>query len=351
MKRLLAMFLAAALCVLSLAACSTAGDGAGSESEASASEASVSEASEASVSEASEASDGEMGESSTNETASSLTIGLSINANDQFRTDWTDAFVTMAEEKGHTVYSTNADNDASTQISDIESLIERSPDVIVYTAVDAASLQPSIENAKAQGIKVVGVDSCCGIEVDDASVMDSQGQNGVIQGEMLLKWLDEEEGRTAQIGYIVGMYSMEAAMPRMYEFQTIAEADDRCEWLVDQECEWSGATAVSITEDWIQKYPDMNVFACMSDEIAIGAIQALKAAGKDMDEVLVMGVDGSEAAMEYLRSGELDGSAARDMDKEVEIAIDAAERLCNGETFDDVIEPEAIYSLYSEDVT
>ena len=276
-------------------------------------------------------------------------IGVSMNSADQFRTSWLNEFRTLAEEKGHTVHSTNADGDASAQISDIESLVARKPDVIIVHALDAEGIGPAIEACDAAGIPVIAIDFP--VAADVASfITDRQGLNGVIQGEYLLKWLGEDPSRVANIGYIVGMYAMDAAMPRMTEFKAKIESDPRVTWLVDQEAGWSGGEAMNITEDWIQAYPNMNVFACMSDEMAIGAIQALTAAGKNMNDIVVMGVDGSDAAMEYLRNGELNCTAARDIKKEVAAALRAAENVANGKTINKEIFPEAIFPMTSADI-
>ncbi len=316
MKRLLAFMLAAVMSLAMLAGCSE-GEAEGAKKEPS-------------------ANDG-------------YTIGISMNSADQFRTSWLNEFTAQAEAKGHTVFSTNADNNPSTQISDIESLVARRPDVIVVTAIDSAGIAPAIEACNDAGIPVIAIDNP--VEEGITSfVGDLQGYNGTIQAKYLQSWLDQDDSRTANIGYIVGMYSMEAAMPRMNDFKAVTDEDERCTWLADKEANWSGAEAMAITEDWLQAYPEMNVFACMSDEIAIGAIQALTAAGKDMDDVIVMGVDGSDAAKEYLLSGELDCTAARDVVKEVASALDTAVKVANGQSVAAEVYPEAIFALTSADL-
>jgi ABC-type sugar transport system, periplasmic component len=278
-----------------------------------------------------------------------IVIGISMNSADQYRTSWLNEFKALAESSGYTVHSTNADNNASTQISDIEALVARKPDVIIVTALDSEGIVPAVEACNAAGIPVIAIDMPIATDVA-ATVTDKQGLNGVIQAEYLKAWLDADSTRVANIGYIVGMYSMEAAMPRMDDFKAITDTDSRCNWLIDKEAGWSGADAMSITEDWIQAYPEMNVFACMSDEMAIGCIQALIAAGKNMDDVVVMGVDGSDAAKDYLKSGELDCTAARDVKREVAAALETAERLVKGETVDKDIYPEAIFPMTVADV-
>ncbi len=278
-----------------------------------------------------------------------MTIAVSLNSSDQYRTLWLEKITELATQKGYTVNSTNADNDPSKQISDVEALMQGAPDVLMVTPIDSEGIVPAIEAANAANVPVIGIDNTAATEVT-TWLYDAQGLNGTIQADYLKAWLDEDPARVANVGYIVGMYSMEAAMPRMYDFQAAFEGDARFNWLAEADANWSADNAMRITEDWLQAHPDMNVFACMSDEIAIGCIQALKAAGKNMDEVIVMGVDGSAVAMEYLLSGDLDCTAARDVDKEVAFAIEIAEKIVAGEAVEAESHPMAIYPMSKEEV-
>lgn len=315
MKRILSLVLASLLCVTMLAGCGQSGSGAPSG-------------------------DG-------NKSGDNIKIAVSLNSADTYRTSWITAFKALADEKGYTVIETNADSDPSAQISDIETLIAQEPDVLVVHPYDSESVTSATDKAFAQNIPVVLIDQSVASDNFTAHLMDRQGLNGVIQAEYVQKWLAEDPSREMNIGYIVGLYSMEAAMPRRDEFYQTLGIESA---MAENEAGWSANNAMSITEDWLQAHPTMNIFACMSDEMAIGCIQALKAANKNMDDILVLGVDGSEAAMEYLKSGELDCTAARDVNKEVGAAMDTVEKIYRGETVDKEIEMNAIYPLTKDDV-
>lgn len=277
----------------------------------------------------------------------SYTFAVSLNNTDQYRTTWLEKFKALAEGQGHTVFETNANNDASKQVSDVEALIENNPDVIIIHPLNSEGIVPAIEACDSAGIPVVTIDQPSASDLITTHIMDSQGENGVIQAQYVQAWLDQDSSRKANIGYIVGDYSMEAAMPRRDDFFSTLGME---KGMAEADAGWSADTAMGITEDWLQAYPDMNVFACMSDEIAIGCIQALKAANVDMEEVLVLGVDGSDQAMEYLESGDLDATAARNVDIEVEFALESAEKIAAGETVEKEQAPHAIYALTKDDV-
>lgn len=274
-------------------------------------------------------------------------IGVAMNSADEYRSSWINAFTELAEQKGYTIYSTNADTDASKQISDVESLIAKEPDIIVMHAANADGSVPAVEAVEAAGIPCVLFDFPVNTDKYTTLITDQQYLNGVIQGEYVNKWLEEDPSRVANVGYIVGMYSMEAAMPRMDAFfETCKDAVK----LSEKEGGWSADAAMSITEDWLQAYPEMNVFACMNDDMAIGCIQALTAAGKNMDDVLVLGIDGTEVGKEYIKSGELDCTAARDLNLETQFTLDTCEKILNGETVEKDLEPKAITALTKDNL-
>lgn len=274
-------------------------------------------------------------------------IAVSLNDADEYRTSWLNNFTAIAEAKGYTVISTNAASDASKQISDVETLLIQQPDIIVIHAYSADGIVPALESVESAGIPCVLIDFPVNSDTYTTLIADGQALNGVIQGNYVNEWLKADETRVANVGYIVGMYSMEAAMDRMYAFY---ETIGITEALAEQEGGWSADSAMKIAEDWIQAYPEMNVFACMNDDMAIGVIQALTAAGRDMDEVLVLGVDGTDAGKAYLRTGELDCTAARDVTIETACALETCEKILAGETVEKAIEPMAITAMTGENV-
>lgn len=256
-----------------------------------------------------------------------VTIAVSLNDADEYRTQWLDTFTELCDEKGYHVISANAGSDASKQISDVESLLLQQPDIVVMHAYSAEGAGPALDAIEAAGLPCVLFD------------FDVTADNYTTQV------VDEDESRELNLGYIVGSYSMEGAMPRrdgLYEALGVEEP------MAEAEGNWNANDSMSITEDWLQAYPDMNVFACMSDEMATGVIQALNAAGKNMDDVLVLGIDGAAVAMEYLESGDLDATAARDVNIETGFTLETCEKILSGETVEKRLQPMGISLLTKE---
>lgn len=272
-----------------------------------------------------------------------VTIAVSLNDADEYRTQWLDTFTELCDEKGYHVIAANAGSDASKQISDVESLLLQQPDIVVMHAYSAEGAGPALDAIEAAGLPCVLFDFDVTADNYTTQVVDEQATYGKMQAEYIQQWLDEDESRELNLGYIVGSYSMEGAMPRrdgLYEALGVEEPM--------AEGNWNANDSMSITEDWLQAYPDMNVFACMSDEMATGVIQALNAAGKNMDDVLVLGIDGAAVAMEYLESGDLDATAARDVNIETGFTLETCEKILSGETVEKRLQPMGISLLTKE---
>lgn len=282
--------------------------------------------------------------------SASLTIGVSLNSADEFRSSWMAEFSRRAEEKGYRVIGTNADGVSSQQISDLENLMLQDLQVLVIHPLSTGAISPLLEKAKEKGIFVVIVDF--GMEkkyenLYDVFVADDQQEVAKIQADYVENWLAQTEGRAAYIGCIAGSETGSSKSSRQQRFyremgdiQPVAEAAGY----------WKAENAVTITEGWMQAHPEINVYVCMNDDMAIGVIQALLAAGKDMEDVLVIGVDGLSASIPYLKSGELDCTAGRDIAKEVNATFEVCEGLVAGKTYPKHIYPEAIYALTKENV-
>lgn len=295
----------------------------------------------------------EEGESSTEQAdeepgSAALKIGYSqANGGDEFRSAWLESFSQKADEKGYTLVTTDASDDISKQISDVENLILQDCDVILVNGLDAEAIIPALEAVKEAGIKCVMVDTDVqNEELYDCSIMEDSMVTGRAQGEYIKNWL-EEKNVEPNMGYVVGMYSMTFTLGRrdgVYEVLGIDKAT------VENEGMWKANNAMTLAEDWIQAYPDLNVIACMNDDMAIGVIQALTAAGKDMEEILIVGIDGLSAGANYIKEGTLDATIARDLDKETSLYIDACEKLAAGETVEKHIEPDSSFVMDASNV-
>lgn len=240
------------------------------------------------------------------------TVAISMNALDEYQTEWLGYLTTFLEEKGCEVVTTNAEGKVDKQISDVEALIQKKPDVIVMRAVDSEGAIPAFEAITAAGIPVV--DAELDVKYDGAvHLVSPQLVMGQLQGEWLNNYLAENPDFKATVGYIWGYQGMSATTDRYNGFvdtMTGGPNADRFEIKVEKVCNWSATETMAAVEDWMQAFPEINLIVAQSDEMAIAAVNVIMAANRK-DEVKVIGIDGSPNAQESIRNGELTGSSFR----------------------------------------
>ncbi len=255
-----------------------------------------------------------------------------------------EAIVEMAEELGWKTQITNADQDPSKLISDVESLCQMKPDVIVCRGISDNSMPQIVDICKAADVPLILQSLTAEGREDDflTFATDPNEAAGEMIGGYLQEWIEANPDIEANVGYVVGDYSLETALPRWTSCEEVAVGANT---LVDAEGNWVASDAMNVTEDWIQKYPQMNVIVSCSDEMTVGVIQALQAAGKRPDDYLILSYDALEVMHPYIEEGWCDASAGLDLQKQAEVIIELCQKVQNGE--EDTIEKYTPFnSLY-----
>lgn len=277
-----------------------------------------------------------------------IKIGVSLNNTIDFVT----TLQQIMEEKASVrddieLVFTNAGDSPEKQMSDVESLIAQKPDVIVLRAVDPDAGAACVEAVKNAGIYCVVQDTQVNTEEYDTYIFGAQSVHGNMIGSYIQGWLEEDSSRHAYMGYINGSANA-AIQGRETGIYEVVDSDRITTLAQYIATGFNAEEAMATAEDWILSYPNMNVIACANDEMAIAVIQALTAAGKNFDDFLVFGVDGTEMGREYLVSGQLKATTYQDSYKTVDKLFEVCLGLVNGETYEKVIDPENVTLLTKE---
>ncbi len=251
-----------------------------------------------------------------------LTIGYSYLHLDTAQTIWWETQEKLMEEYNADDsnpyylewYFTNAEGDVTTQISDVESLIVRNPNVIMIKPVDSDGSVPAFEACKAAGIPVVNDGFTINTDQVDANliVMDHY-VIGEKQANWFLNWLDENPDETLNYCYMQSEVSNNDMVVRRNGFvetmEAAAEGDykGRINMLAEQAAGYDAQEGANIAEDWLLAFPEMNAIVSPYDETAVAAAQVCNTQGRD---VLICGVDGIESAIRAIDEGIMSFSAS-----------------------------------------
>lgn len=233
----------------------------------------------------------------------------------------------------------DANNDIEQQVFGVESAIAQQADVIIVLPADANALVPAVQQANESGIPVIAFRGT--INGGETIYVGSENyDSGYMQGEFLSEKLPEN----AKILYLAGTAGMQHSVDRRNGLvDALSEAGrDDVEIIADQDGDYLRDEAMTIMEDWMQTFPEFDAVVAANDEMALGAVEALKGAQR-LDGVLVVGVDGNSDALEAIKNGEMAMTAYQNSDAQAKACAEVAEKLANGETVEDYIVPfEAI---------
>ncbi|MCY8935494.1 ribose ABC transporter substrate-binding protein RbsB [Peribacillus frigoritolerans] len=256
-------------------------------------------------------------------------VGVSISTlNNPFFVSLKDGIEKEAKEKGMKVTVVDAQDDTAKQISGIEDLILQKVDVLLVNPTDSAAISSAVKDANDAGIPVITIDRSS----DEGDIETFIASDNVAGGEMAAEYLVKELGEKAKVVELEGVSGASATRERGKGFHNIA--DKQLEVLTSQTAEFDRTKGLNVMENILQGNKDIQAVFAHNDEMALGAIEAIKAAGKD---VIVVGFDGNDDALKAVESGELKATIAQQPALIGEESVNAAEKILKGDKVDDTI--------------
>ena len=260
-------------------------------------------------------------------------VGFSqMESDNPWRIAQTQSLKDEAAKRGYQLVVTDAQGQTAKQVSDVEDLIARGVDVILLAPREFEGLTPALQAAKAANIPVILVDrEAAGTPGTDFVTF--LGSNFVEQGRRAAEWLIKETGGTAGIVELQGTPGSSVAADRAKGFHDEIAKHPGMKILASQTGNFSRATAQGVMQNIAQSLGKrITAVYAHNDEMALGAVQALKAAGlQPGTDVRIVSVDGQKAALEAITRGEL-GATVESNPRFGPLAFDTIEKLRRGET-------------------
>ena len=194
-----------------------------------------------------------------------------------------------------------SEDDYATQTSMMEDFITQGVAGIAVCGINLEALKPAITKANEAGIPVVMFNTIT--ELEGVDVYAYSGYNQYNGGAKIADWVNEQTGGTAKVAIIEGLPS-DYTTQRMGGFvDRAAEAYPGIELVASQPGDWVREKGMNAAMDMIQAHPEISVIYGLSDEMALGAVQACKQLGRD--DIICVGLDGNPNAFESVKAGEL----------------------------------------------
>jgi len=262
-----------------------------------------------------------------------ITIGVSMLFDDLWLTTLRDAMTAYAAtQPGVELVMVDSKEDVATQLGQVENFISQKVDAIVLIPANTDAADPMTKAAQDAGIPLVYVNRLPSNLPEGVSYV---GSNSIDAGIMQAEWLAEKLGGKGNVVIMNGNLAQEAAQKRTEgEKQVFAKFPD-IKIIKEDTGNWSRDQGLALMENWLASGDQIDAVASNNDEMAIGAIQAIDAAGK-LGEILVGGVDASPDALQEMDKSRLNVTVFQNAKGQGEGGIKAAIALARGETIDQI---------------
>jgi len=264
--------------------------------------------------------------------ANAAKIGVSMANSDTFLTVLRNGIEAYGKEKGATLSIEVADDDVGKQLSQIQNFIANKVDAIIVNAVDTSATPKMTALAAAAGVPLVYVNRQP-TDVDAlgdkaAFVASNEKDSGTLETKEICKLI----GGKGDILVMEGDLANQAAVQRTKDIHEVI-ATPECagiKILDEQTAGWDVVKAQDLMTNWIAAGRKPKAVIANNDNMAIGAIQAIKAAGMSTKDIVVGGIDATQEALAVMKAGDLQVTVFQNAAGQGKGALDAALTLASG---------------------
>jgi ribose transport system substrate-binding protein len=254
------------------------------------------------------------------------TIGFAISSFDNdFFVTLSDGAEAAAADAGVELIVSDAGGDAATQASQVEDFITQEVDVIMLNPVDSDAIVASVEAANEAGIPVITVDR----GATGGEVVSHIASDNVAGGRQAGEFLFEQIGGEGTVLELEGVAGTSAARDRGAGFQEALDAASGIERLAKQTANFARDEGLTVAQNLLQANPDADGLFAHNDDMALGAVEAAAAAGRD--DLVIVGFDAAPDALQAVKDGTMAGTIAQQPDLMGQLAVETAVKVANGE--------------------
>lgn len=238
---------------------------------------------------------------------SKVVIGLLVyNDKNEFIQKVVSGAQAKCDEYGYELIEYSADGDAATEVSNMEDLITKKPNVILYNPVDSDAAEAALSLANDANIPVITVDRTANGGEVVSHVASDNVYGGKIAGEYILAQLGEAGGQLVEIQGVAGT---SAARDRGEGFHSAVDGVANVEVVISQIGNWDKAQGMTIMENALQAHPEIKGVFAHNDTMAMGALEAATAAGRE--DIVIVGFDADDDAVQSVKDGKLANTVAQ----------------------------------------
>lgn len=266
------------------------------------------------------------GQSGTTAATANKKIGMVISTqNNPFFVTMKQGAEKKAKELGYDLIVVDSGNDAAKERSNVEDLVQKGVGALIINPTDSDAVANAIGVANDAKIPVITVDR----KANGGQVISHIASDNVKGGQMAAEFILGKLNGKGNIVELQGVPGASATRDRGTGFHKGIDGKTGVKVVASQAADFDRQKGLSVMENIIQATPNFDAVFAHNDEMALGALKALKAANKN---VIVVGFDGGDDAKKAVDNGEMSATIAQQPDLMGSMAVDNAVKVIKGET-------------------
>lgn len=235
-----------------------------------------------------------------------IKIGLSMNTlNNPFFVDVSNGAKKGAKDNDVELFVTDAQNQPSKQQTDVENLLQKDLDLLIIDPCDSDAIVAAIETANEKKVPVITIDR----DAKGGEVVAHMGFNAIHSGNIAGEYLVDVLKGKGKIVEIMGIMGTNVAQDRSKGFNEIVDKTEGFEVVATQSANFDRAEAMKVMENILQANAEIDGVYAANDEMVLGALEAIEAAGR-LDEIVLIGCDAIDPSLEAIRGDKLEATIA-----------------------------------------
>lgn len=262
-----------------------------------------------------------------------IRIGVTMLFDDLWLTTLRDAMSNYADaQEGVELIMVDSKEDVAVQLGQVENFITQGVDAIIVIAANTEAADPMTTAARNAGIPLIYVNR---IPANLPEGVAYVGSDSIEAGILQMEWIAEQLGGKGNIVVMNGNLAQEAAQMRTAGVKQVVEKYPDINIIKEDTANWSRDQGLALMENWLATGDQIDAVASNNDEMAIGALSAIEAAGK-LGQIIVGGVDASPDALAEMSNGRLNVTVFQNAAGQGEGGIKAAIALARGEEIEQI---------------
>lgn len=256
-------------------------------------------------------------------------VGVTLySVQNEYTKRFADAIQEQAEQMGIEVQLYDGNYDASRQNAQVEEMIQNGVEGILIIPQDSEDCVEAVERACEAEIPIVAVNT----RVHSEKISSYVGSNDTEAGELVAESIAEALNGSGNVVILEGPIGQSAQQERLEGIKSVLAEYPDLHVIGNKTANWSRLEAQSVMTKWLQTFDKIDAVIAENDDMALGALDAIRETDK---EIYVVGIDGSEEGIQAVEEGRMYMTVFQDAESQSQRALEVILKCINGETVEE----------------